>query len=234
MTAIEEAVRDVIVGGSFALFAVIWIIFKVFGQRRGYLAAIDLAAHVLAGASILAVVWTGLGLFAEKYPVLMRERGQTNDRHPYKPYYDAISKLRETRCVDGENIDCLEIKRFFRNSYAEVNGDYYRIRYEAAVSPQASEELRTLIKQYTRSFDMRPRPIDTIREVLGNLKLWIVVPGVFAWFLGIHRRYISLMQALASPKQPPNGDKKAPRQPANSTRKIPRPLRNQRRVGKAR
>ncbi len=50
--------------------------------------------------------------------------------------------------------------------------------------------------EYKQQYDLVPAPYLVILEAMRRVNGWIVLPLIFAWALGVHRRWLILRQAL--------------------------------------
>lgn len=199
MTATGSAIFHIVLYGGMLLSLVIFAMWKWFGHKRRYLPFVDLLGHTLGGMGFLVAIYTGLTTFQAANPHLLEDAGLTDESEPYKPAYSKVRERYQATCqIDDTTIDCREMRRFIRGVWADDGiGEPTMIRFNQPISPDVSAETKALIDEYRSKWALVPVPA-TVMAVVFHYVQWFLVPLLFGWMLGIHRRWIVLRQTPSS------------------------------------
>ncbi|WP_156417938.1 hypothetical protein [Aureimonas sp. AU4] len=82
------------------------------------------------------------------------------------------------------------LDQFVRSAYGELNGEFFMVRVPVNPPPGTPAETARLISAYNKAFDTVPKPIDAMAEVVRKIGGVTAIALLFAWMLGVHRRWI--------------------------------------------
>lgn len=192
MTVTENTLAYLFTYGVALLALIIFFVWKALRSWNAYLPFVDLVSYIIGGLTLALALWNGTIVFSQNYPKQLASSGLTNVLQPYGPFHSQIRSRRDTVCeISPDSIDCSVLQRFLRSAYAEVNGEFFLVRVPDELLDRTPAETVRLISSYNKAFDAVPRPIDAMAEAIQNLGGYSIIALLFAWMLGVHRRWIA-------------------------------------------